>query len=146
LDQIIHVKGTYHHLASNLGSNPQYQHLRETERLAPGCWEQRVCNLTLALTCGMIWTLERFGLVNYNYVMIDLWIGLLVMVYIMLLRLWMHICIYVVVIFEFEIYMYTCCRGQIWIIYLIFFVRKSTVGVVLDWTTPTNRNYRGGWF
>jgi hypothetical protein len=34
LDEIVHVKGTYHHLASDLGSNPQYQHLRETERLA----------------------------------------------------------------------------------------------------------------
>ena len=34
LDQIIHVKGTYHDRDSNLGRNPQYQHLRETERLA----------------------------------------------------------------------------------------------------------------
>jgi hypothetical protein len=36
LDQIVHVRGTYHHLASDLGSNPQYQHLRETKRLALG--------------------------------------------------------------------------------------------------------------
>jgi hypothetical protein len=30
------------------------------------------------------------------------------MVYIMLLCLWMHICIYVVVRFEFELYMHIC--------------------------------------
>jgi hypothetical protein len=36
MDRIVHVKGTYHHLASDLGSNPQYQHLHETERLALG--------------------------------------------------------------------------------------------------------------
>ena len=36
LDQIVHVKGTYHDRDSDLGRNPQYQHLRETERLALG--------------------------------------------------------------------------------------------------------------
>ena len=34
LDQIVHVKGTYHDRDSDLGRNPQYQHIRETERLA----------------------------------------------------------------------------------------------------------------
>ena len=34
LDQIVDVKGTYHDRDSNLGRNPQYQNLRETERLA----------------------------------------------------------------------------------------------------------------
>jgi hypothetical protein len=34
LDQIVHVKGTYHDRDSDLGRNPQYQHLRETEMLA----------------------------------------------------------------------------------------------------------------
>ena len=38
LDQIVHVKGAYHDRESDLGSNPQYQHLRETERLALGRW------------------------------------------------------------------------------------------------------------
>ena len=36
LDQIVHVKGTYHDRDSNLGRNPQYQHVRETEWLALG--------------------------------------------------------------------------------------------------------------
>ena len=36
LDQIVHVKGTNHDRESDLGRNPQYQHLRETERLALG--------------------------------------------------------------------------------------------------------------
>ena len=36
LDQIVHVKGAYHDRESDLGRNPQYQHLRETERLALG--------------------------------------------------------------------------------------------------------------
>ena len=36
LDQIVHVKGIYHDRAFDLGRNPQYQHLRETERLAVG--------------------------------------------------------------------------------------------------------------
>ena len=27
LDQIVHVKGTYHDRESNLGRNPQYQHI-----------------------------------------------------------------------------------------------------------------------
>ena len=36
LDQIVHVKGTYHDRESDLCRNPQYQHLRETERLALG--------------------------------------------------------------------------------------------------------------
>ena len=35
-DQIVHVKGTYHDRDSDLGRNPQYQHLRETEGLALG--------------------------------------------------------------------------------------------------------------
>jgi hypothetical protein len=34
LDQIVHVKGTYHDRASDLRRNPKYKHLRETERLA----------------------------------------------------------------------------------------------------------------
>ena len=34
LDQIVHVKGIYHDRESDLGKNPQYQHIRETERLA----------------------------------------------------------------------------------------------------------------
>ena len=34
LDQIVHVKYAYHDRESDLGRNPQYQHLRETERLA----------------------------------------------------------------------------------------------------------------
>ena len=36
LDQIVHVKGAYHDRESDLGRNPQYQHLREIERLALG--------------------------------------------------------------------------------------------------------------
>ena len=36
LDQIVHVKGTYRDRDSDLGRNPQYKHLRETERLALG--------------------------------------------------------------------------------------------------------------
>ena len=36
LDQIIHVRGNYHDRKSELGRHPQYQHLRETERLALG--------------------------------------------------------------------------------------------------------------
>lgn len=36
LDQIVHVKGAYHDQESDLGRNPQYQHLRETEGLALG--------------------------------------------------------------------------------------------------------------
>ena len=36
LDQIVHVKGAYHDRESDLGRNSQYQHLRETERLALG--------------------------------------------------------------------------------------------------------------
>ena len=36
LDQNVHIKGTYHDRDSDLGRNPQYQHLRETERLALG--------------------------------------------------------------------------------------------------------------
>jgi hypothetical protein len=34
MDKIVYYKGTYHHPASDLSSNPQYQHLLETERLA----------------------------------------------------------------------------------------------------------------
>ena len=33
LDQIIHVKGAYHDRESDLGRNPQYQHIRETAGL-----------------------------------------------------------------------------------------------------------------
>ena len=36
LDQIVHVKGVYHDREYDLGRNPRYQHLRETERLALG--------------------------------------------------------------------------------------------------------------
>ena len=36
LDQIVYVKCTYHDRDSDLGRNPQYQHLHETERLALG--------------------------------------------------------------------------------------------------------------
>ncbi|XP_066392050.1 uncharacterized protein [Miscanthus floridulus] len=36
MDQIVYHKGIYHHLLSDLGSNPLYQHLRETDRLALG--------------------------------------------------------------------------------------------------------------
>jgi hypothetical protein len=36
LDEIVHVKGTYHDPDSDLGSDPRYQHLRELERLALG--------------------------------------------------------------------------------------------------------------
>jgi hypothetical protein len=36
LDKIVHVKGDYHDLQSDLGSNPRYQHLCELERLALG--------------------------------------------------------------------------------------------------------------
>ena len=35
LDQNVYVKGTYHDRDSDLGKNPQYQHL-ETERVALG--------------------------------------------------------------------------------------------------------------
>ena len=37
LYQIVHVKGAYYDRESDLGRNPQYQHIRETERLALGC-------------------------------------------------------------------------------------------------------------
>jgi hypothetical protein len=36
LDQIVHIKGSYHDRESDLGSDPRYQHLRELERLALG--------------------------------------------------------------------------------------------------------------
>ena len=36
LDQIVHVEGIYHDRESDLDTNPQYQHLRETERRALG--------------------------------------------------------------------------------------------------------------
>ena len=36
LDQIVHVKGTYYDRESDLSRNPQYQHIRETKRLALG--------------------------------------------------------------------------------------------------------------
>ena len=36
LDQIVHVKGAYYDRESDFGRNLQYQHLRETERLALG--------------------------------------------------------------------------------------------------------------
>ena len=36
MDQIVHVKGTYHDRDFDLDRNPQYQHLRETKRLALG--------------------------------------------------------------------------------------------------------------
>ena len=36
LDQIVHVRGAYHDRESDLGTNPQYQHLRETERAIVG--------------------------------------------------------------------------------------------------------------
>ena len=36
LDQIVHVKGAYYDRESELGTNPQYQYLHETERLALG--------------------------------------------------------------------------------------------------------------
>ena len=36
LDQIVHIKSTYHDRDSDLGKNPLNQHLRETERLALG--------------------------------------------------------------------------------------------------------------
>jgi hypothetical protein len=36
VDQIVHVKGIYPDRDSDLRSNPQYQHLREIERLALG--------------------------------------------------------------------------------------------------------------
>jgi len=36
LDQIVNVKGDYHDVLSDLGSNPTNQHLRELERLALG--------------------------------------------------------------------------------------------------------------
>jgi hypothetical protein len=36
LDEIVHVKGTYHDPDSDLGNDPRYQHLRELERLALG--------------------------------------------------------------------------------------------------------------
>ena len=36
LEQIVHVQDTYHDRDFDLGRNHQYQHLRETERLALG--------------------------------------------------------------------------------------------------------------
>jgi hypothetical protein len=36
MDQIVHVRGTFHHPKFDLGRNPQYQRLREWERLGLG--------------------------------------------------------------------------------------------------------------
>ena len=36
MDQIVHVRDIYHDLATKFGRNPQYQHLREWERLGLG--------------------------------------------------------------------------------------------------------------
>ena len=36
IDQIVHVRGIYYDRATKLGRNPQYQHLREWERLGLG--------------------------------------------------------------------------------------------------------------
>jgi hypothetical protein len=57
-------------------------------------------------------------------------------VYIMLLCLWMHICIYVVVRFEFEFksYMHICIHVVVSFecILFNFLTRKYTIGAVLD--------------
>ena len=47
----------------------------------------------------------------------------------MVLCLWMYICIFVVVKFEFELYIYVV-RFEFEL--FIFFAKKSTVGAVLD--------------
>jgi hypothetical protein len=36
MDQILHVRGIYHDRVTELGRNPQYQHLCECERLGLG--------------------------------------------------------------------------------------------------------------
>lgn len=36
MDEVIHYKGEYHDINSDLGKNPKYQHLRELERLTLG--------------------------------------------------------------------------------------------------------------
>jgi hypothetical protein len=36
IDQIVHVRGIYHDRVTELGRNPQYQHLCEWERLGLG--------------------------------------------------------------------------------------------------------------
>ena len=59
------------------------------------------------------------------------------MVYIMILCLWLHICIHVVIRFEFKLYMLICIH-VVWsvlnIYYLIFFLKihYRDAGVVLD--------------
>ena len=60
----------------------------------------------------------------------------------MVLCLWMYICIFVVVRFEFELYIYVV-RFEF---ELFFFAGKFTVGAVLDWTTLTNTHSMGGWW
>ena len=84
-------------------------------------------------TCGMIWIRLWNGLdfvIMMDYVVMmdfcELWFVMMV------LCLWMYICIFVAVRFEFELF--------------IFFAGKSTVGAVLDWTALTNTHNRGGWW
>jgi hypothetical protein len=50
-------KGTYHHLLSDLGSNPLYQYLRETDRLALGRWWQCGLVVWFGSDFGTVWTL-----------------------------------------------------------------------------------------
>jgi hypothetical protein len=57
MDQIVYHKGTYHHLLSDLGSNPLYQHLRETDRLALGHWWQCGLVVWFGSDFGTVWTL-----------------------------------------------------------------------------------------
>jgi hypothetical protein len=156
MDQIVYHKGTYHHLLSDLGSNPLYQHLRETDRLALGRWWQCGLMVWFGSDFGTVWTLFctwTYGFLNglcYND-----WLhnglccndGLL----------WIMTCDDVLIngLVFMDVYLYICggqiriwiiyIYGQIWI-WIIFFAWKSTVGAVLDWTALTNTHSRGGWY
>ena len=153
MDQIVYHKGTYHHLLSDLGSNPLYQHLRETDRLTLGRWWQ--CGLVVwfgsnfetVWTLFCMWTCGYLNVLCYND---GLHNGLCCNNGL----LWIMICDDGLVFVD--VYMYICggqiriwiiyICGQIWIWIIYFFAGKSTVGVVLDWTALTNTHSRGGWW
>jgi hypothetical protein len=154
MDQIVYHKGTYHHFLSNLGSNPLYQHLRETNRLALGCWWQCGLVVWFGSDFGTVWTLFCMwtcGFLNGLCYNDGLHNGLCCNDGL----LWIMTCNDVLNNGLMFVDVYMCiCGGQIriWVIYmwsdlnLNFFAGKSTVGAVLGWTALTNTHIRGGWW
>ena len=154
IDQIVHVRGLYHDRSSNLGRNPQYQHLCEWERLGLGHWLDLWMECDIGNVIGLVewsdlWNVRTCELCECNDELhMFLWIGLVILKDIMFLWiiyvyvcifLWIgssynflvnYICIYVLVRFEFS--------------NLNFFVGKWTAGAVLELTTPTNGICRDG--